>query len=232
MLRLRRTFALTLAVALALPASLALPPRDAGASQVAFRKLEQVVRPETRVFIAQVAKVAKSQTKSQMTVDYEITDPKPLRGAAPAAKTLRYTEVIPLMYGPDGGITGWFSPILDASGAEHGVQNGAWIFFSNSPDGSGELPVFRVEPMSNLDAVKQVLAALPDAAAVKPTTTPPVNSSAPPSTASATAAPAATTSSAPAKKSGCSAGPGEPGALGAASIALLVIASRARRRRG
>lgn len=188
-----------------LVALLAVAPH-ALASQVAFRPLSQVVAPDTRVFTAVVTRVERAQSPTQQRWDYALRDARALRGAAPIAKTARYTEVVPVMLGPDGGVIGHFSPVLDASGEEGAVRAGAtYVFFARSaPEGPGEISVFRVEPMSRLAAVREVLAALPEAGAataVRPATpdAPSATTTTSAATASSTpAAPAATASSTPA----------------------------------
>lgn len=191
-------------------ATLASAP-PALASQVVFRPLPQVVDPTTRIFTAEVTRVDRARTTTQARWDYGLKDARALRGAVPTARTGRYAEIVPVMLGPDGGVIGHFSPVLDASGEESSVRAGAtYIFFAHAaPDGPGDIPVFRVEPMSRLAAVRAVIAALPEAGGALAVSPSPADAA---STAAAAPSAAALPSAAAAPSAAAPSGAGAPSA--------------------
>lgn len=204
----------------------------AHASQVHFRPLEEVLQKATVVFDAEVVKATRSNTQTQMTMDWELRDLHAIRGPLPTAMKATYTEIIPVMLDNNGKVVGSFSPILESSGEEWNATKGRWIFLTLPGVTPPSLHVLRVEPLSQRDKIVSLVAAMPSASTAP--APPPAPS---PSPSASTAAPAS--SPPPPVRSGRGCGCEVPRgnstetAYGSALVACAIALLRVRvRRRG
>lgn len=140
----------------------ALAAGSAWASQTVRVSLEQALDPATRVFSARVRSVEEKRSPQEIVHLYTFDDARALRGSVPTEARARFGEVVPLIYGPDGAVTGWFSPIVEGSGEEGRVVQGKrYVFLTRGAVVEGALVVHRVEPAERAPAVRAAIAKLP-----------------------------------------------------------------------
>ena len=127
-------------------------------SEVSYRTIEEVLKPETLVFSAKITKAVKTGDDNGVYRTWTVSDVKALQGALPAVQTITWKEMHPIMRDSSGTITGHFSPIWPSSGEEVNASDGeTWIFLANGAAKDGALEVFRAEPATSEKKIRALL---------------------------------------------------------------------------
>ncbi len=140
----------------------------AGATQVSYRTLDQVVPDSPLIFTAEIARAIPTDTLAQHTTEYEIRDVRALRGTPPGGlDRVRHVEPLAVVRDSSGKIVMEQSFTLDASGHEREATSGRWLFFGVAAPGV-PFAVRRVEPIASEGKVRAMLQSRGDAAAPAP----------------------------------------------------------------
>lgn len=143
----------------------------AGATQISYRTLEQVVPDSPLIFTAEIARAIPTDTLGEHITEYEIRNVRALRGTPPGAlDRVRHVEPLPVVRDSSGKIVMEVSFTLDASTHEREATSGRWIFFGVA---GNSLAVRRVEPIASEASVRAILRSLGDAAAPAAAADPP-----------------------------------------------------------
>lgn len=129
-------------------------------SQIHHLPLEEAIRPETTIFRAFITSTERKDSDDTINTHYVFDKVTMVRGKSAAVITAGiYTQRIPVRRDANGKVSGYFSPILQASGSENVVKKGDEVFvFTELADGSN-VYVTRIEPLENEAAVDALISA-------------------------------------------------------------------------